>query len=327
MRRREFIALLGGAAAAWPLAARAQQSAMPVIGFLSGQSREPFAPFLTSFHHGLKEADHVEGRTVAIEYRWANGELDQLPALAADLVSRGVSVLVAVAGAPRAAKAATATIPIVCTFGADPVAAGFVATFNRPGGNITGVSQLAYSLGPKRLEALRELLPAVRTIGVLINPSNPDYNSKVDMQQVEGAARSVGQEIEFLTASSEAELETVFAALPRRGVGALLVMADPFFNNRREQIVGLAASTAIPAIYEWRQFAAAGGLMSYGSSIIDAYRHLGVYAGRVLKGENPANLPVIQTVKVELVINLTTAKTLGLSFPPTLLARADEVIE
>ena len=250
----------------------------------------------------------MEGRTVAIEYRWANGELDQLPALAADLVSRGLSVLVAVAGAPRAAKAATATIPIVCTF-------------------ITGVSQLAYSLGPKRLEALRELLPAVRTIGVLINPSNPDYNSKVDMQQVEGAARSVGQEIEFLTASSEAELETVFAALPRRGVGALLVMADPFFNNRREQIVGLAASTAIPAIYEWRQFAAAGGLMSYGSSIIDAYRHLGVYAGRVLKGENPANLPVIQTVKVELVINLTTAKTLGLSFPPTLLARADEVIE
>jgi putative ABC transport system substrate-binding protein len=327
MKRREFIATLGGAAAAWPLAARAQQSAMPVVGFLNGQSPDRFAPYVAAFKKGLGEAGYVEGQNVSIDYRWANGQTDRIAPLAAELAARHPSVIVTTGGGPVAAKAVPATIPVVTLSGGDPVRGGLVASYNRPGGNVTAVSMFAFALGPKRLEILRELFPKAKVIAVLVNTSYPDPEPKKDRQEVETTAHAVGQQINVLDAGNDREIEAAFASLVQRGNDALLVMADPFFNSRREQLVALAARHKVPAIYEWREFAVAGGLMSYGSSITDAYRQVGIYAGKILAGAKPADLPVVQTVKVELVINLITAKALGITVPQTLLARADEVIE
>jgi putative tryptophan/tyrosine transport system substrate-binding protein len=326
MNRRTLIALLGRGAAAWPLMARAQP-AMPVIGFLASYSASGDAATqnATAFRRGLSEIGYVEGRNVMIDYRFAEGNYDRLPELAAELVRRQVNVLVAGGGSGLEAKAATTTIPIVAAIGGDPVSSGHVASLNRPGGNITGVALFAYSLGPKRLEVLRELLPNAKLIAVLANPANIQALS--DTRDVEAAARAAGQHLTVLTATSESEFEPAFAAMVQQRADALLVMADPYFNNRREELIALAARHAIPAIYEWREFATSGGLMSYGSSLADAWRQMGIYAGRILKGEKAADLPIMQAVKVELVINLKTAKALGLTFPITLLGRADEVIE
>jgi putative tryptophan/tyrosine transport system substrate-binding protein len=326
MKRRDFITLLGGATA-WPLATRAQQPGLPVIGFLNGQSPDRWRPFVAAFHQGLGETGYIEGQNVAIEYRWAEGHSDRVPALAAELVRRQVNIITATGGVTTAAKEATPTVPIVVLTGGDPVRAGLVASLNRPGGNVTGVSLFAFSLGPKRLEILRELIPKARVIAVLANPGYSDPEAKFDLEATEAAARAVGQEIRILNATNEREIEPAFASLVQGRDDALLVMADPFFNSRREQLVALAARHVVPAIYEWREFAAAGGLMSYGASITDAYRQVGIYTGKILRGAKPAELPFIQAVRVELILNLKTAKTLGITFPITLLGRADEVIE
>ncbi len=301
---------------------------MPVIGFLNGASSETFAHLAAAFRQGLSEAGYVEGRNVAIEYRWAEGEYDRLPALAAELVRRQVAVIAAGGGvaAALAAKAATTTIPIVFSGGGgDPVKLGLVASLNRPGGNVTGVSILTAALGAKRLGLLRELLPSATLIAVLINPTNP--NSEIQLKDIEEAARTVGQQIFILYASNERDFDAAFAIIVERRAGALVVGADPYFNSRRDQLAGLAARHAIPAMYEQREFAVAGGLASYGTSLTDSFRQVGDYAGRILKGEKPADLPVMQPTRFELVINLKTATALRLTVPPTLLARADEVIE
>jgi putative ABC transport system substrate-binding protein len=324
MRRRDFIGIFGSAAA-WPLAARAQQPAMPVIGFLNGQSRESFAHLVEAFRLGLSERGYVEGRNVAIEYRWAQGDLDRLPWLASDLVNRHVVVLVATGGADRFAKAATATILIVFTTGGEPVRTGLVASFNRPGGNATGVSVFTTVLEAKRIELLRELVPKAALIAVFLDPTFE--GADIQLHEVEAAARAIGQQIRILNVSTDSEMETAFASVTEMRANALAVVGNPFLNSRRNQIVALAARHAIPAIYELREFAAAGGLMSYGPSITDVYRQVGVYTGRILQGEKPADLPVLQPTKFELVINLKTAKTLGLSIPLTLQVAADEVIE
>jgi putative tryptophan/tyrosine transport system substrate-binding protein len=326
MRRREFIALLGGAAA-WPLVARAQQPAMPVIGFLHGGTPQGYVPMMAAFRKSLSEAGYSEGQNVTIELRWAEGRLERLPDLAADLVRRQVSVIFAGGGAEPAlaAKAATSKIPIVFANGVDPVEVGLVASLSRPGGNITGVSFLINTLGPKELEALHDLRPQATVIAALINPDLATTASQ--SQDVEMAARALGLQVRVLHASTERGIETVFASLPQVQTDGLVIGANALFFSRRDQLVGLATRYSVPTVYPWREAVVAGGLMSYGASVAAAYRLAGNYTGRILKGEKAVDLPVQQSTKTELAINLKTARTLGLEVPPTLLARADEVIE
>jgi putative tryptophan/tyrosine transport system substrate-binding protein len=323
MRRREFITLLGGAAA-WVSPARAQEPRR-VIGVLGSSSSDTF-PTLAGFLQRLKDTGFIEGKNISIEWRWAEGQYNRLPSLAGELISRGVAVIVAFdAPAASAAKAATKTIPIVFVTGADPVKTGLVDSFSRPGGNLTGVFVLISTLGPKRLELLRELLPSISTIALLVNPSNPNV---VDAPETEAAANAIGRRLEVLKASTERDLEAAFTTIVARQVGALVVMPDPFLYARREQLVVLAARYGVPTIYPTRDFTEIGGLMSYGTNLsLDLAQQAGTYTGKILRGARPADLPVQQSIRLELVINLKTAKALGLTIPPTLLARADEVIE
>jgi ABC-type uncharacterized transport system substrate-binding protein len=330
MRRRDFITLLGAAAAmssvSWPLAARAQQPAMPVIGFLFSGSLSGYRDLLVAFRKGLGEQGYVEGGNVVIEYRWAEGQFDRLPALAAGLVQRGVAVMVTGGiGSALGARAASATVPLVFLAGDDPVRFGLVASLNRPGGTATGLAWLTSELFAKRLELVRELVPAAAAIGVLINPNSPEFAPQV--KEIETAARTLGQQIKIVNASSESDFDAAFASLVGERAGALIVSNDAFFNSMRERIIALAARHAIPTIYDRREYAAAGGLICYGTSYPAAYRELGVYTGKILHGTKPADLPVEQATKFELVINLNTAKALGLDVPAKLLALADEVIE
>ena len=326
--RREFITLLGSAAVAWPLAARAQQPAMPVVGFLHHGPPEELAPLIAGFRKGLSETGYVEGQSVAIEFRWANNQIDRLPELAADLVRRRVAVIATPLSTPAAlaAKAATASIPIVFGVGTDPVQAGLVPSFNRPGGNVTGIVLLNWELGPKRLGFLHQLLPRAARFAVLVRPDNPDVVEPF-IKEVEMAAAAVGKQIEILTARSNPDIDVAFASLVQKRADGLLVSSDTPFVNRRVQLVGLSLRHAVPAIYPWREAVEIGGLMSYGPNIPDHFRQVGIYVGRVLKGEKPGDLPVQAPTKYELVINLQTAKTIGIEVPATLLATADEVIE
>ena len=327
LNRRESIALVGGAAA-WPLVAHAQQSAMPVIGFLGTISPDRWASRLHAFRQGLSETGYVEGRNVGIEYRWAEGQNDRFPALAADLVRRQVSVIAVPESTPAAfaAKAATTTIPIVFSVGVDPVAVGLVASLNRPGGNLTGVTNLNAEILPKRLELMHELVPTATTIALLVNPSNP-LVAETESRDAQTAARTLGLQLHVLHASTDRDFDTVFASLAQMRAVALVINTDVFFNSRSEQLAALALRHTVPAIYQFHEFAAAGGLMSYGTSIPDIYRQVGIYTGRLLRGKSPADLPVQQATKIELIINLKTARTLGLTVPLSLLGRADEVIE
>jgi putative ABC transport system substrate-binding protein len=328
MRRRDFMTLLGGAAASWPLAARAQQPAMPVIGFLNPSSPDAYADRLRAFRQGLKETGYVEGENVAIEYRWAENQIDRLPALAAELVRRRVTVIAATGGpaAASAAKAATTMIPIVFSVGEDPVRLGLVASLARPGGNLTGINIFIGELVAKRLELLRELVPAATRVAVLVDPADAAY-AETTVMNVEAAARAIGLQIQVVNAGTSREINAAFATFVRERPDALFVSSQSFFNSRRVQLALLAAHHSIPATYAVREYAEAGGLMSYGSNLVDAWRHVGVYAGRILKGAKPADLPVVQASKFELVINAETARMLGLTVPATLLSTADEVIE
>ena len=323
--RRDFITFLGTAAAAWPVVARAQQPAVPVVGFLHGSSAWESTFFVAAFRQGLGESGYVEGSKVIIDYRWAEGHYDRLPVLAADLVRRGVTAIVGNTPATMAAKAVTTTIPIVFSTGSDPVKLGFVASLNRPGRNVTGVSFFSTELEAKRLGILHELVPTATKIAAILNPRYPDVEAQ--LKEVQDAAGALGLQVQILHASSERDLDTAFATLTDWRAEAALVCADPFLFSRRENIVALASRYAVPAIYEQRENALAGGLASYGTNLTNAYHQVGIYTGRILKGEKPADLPVMQSTRFEFVINLKTAKALGLEIPPTLLARADEVIE
>ena len=327
MKRREFIAGLGATSVALPMLASAQQTAMPVIGFLSSASPDTFAPFVAGFHQGLRETGYSEGQNLAVEYRWAFGHYDRLPALAADLVGHRVAVLVTTGGAPSAlaGKGATKSIPVLFITGSDPVILGLVTSLNRPGGNITGVNWFSYEVTAKRLGLLQELLPHANPIGILVNAKGPE--SRAQFTDAQKAARTLGHELILLNASTESEIDTAFETLVRERGNALVVTSDPFFSSQRNQLLALATRHAMPTSYSERGYAAAGGLMSYGARLAESYRQVGLYTGRILKGENPANLPVVQPTKFELVLNLKTAKALGLEIPPSLLARADEVIE
>jgi putative ABC transport system substrate-binding protein len=328
MRRRVFISLLGGAAAssAWPLTARAQQP-MPVIGFLSTRAPDDSEPLVAGFRRGLAENGYTEGQNVRVEYRWALGQYDRMSALAEELVRRPVNVIAATGGEPSAmaAKAATSSIPIIFSLGSDPVKLGLVASYNRPGGNATGVNLLTTTLEPKRLGLLRELMPKATTIGVLLDPNFPPSANQInDLQE---AGRSIGLQIHILRASTDSEIDTAFATIAQQRIPALLVAAAPFFDTRRDKLVALAARHAVPTMYQFREYTLAGGLISYGIDLPDAYRQVGAYAGRILKGAKPADLPVVQPVRFQFVFNLKTAKTLGLEISPNLLSITDEVIE
>jgi putative ABC transport system substrate-binding protein len=327
MKRRTFIGFVGGAAT-WPLAARAQRASAPVIGFLGATSPEGYATFVAGFQRGLKEAGFVDGDNVTTVYRWAEGQYDRLPGLAADLVSRHVSVIVATGGLPSslAAKQATGTIPIVFTLGSDPVKFGLVSSLNRPNGNVTGVTLFAYLLDAKRVELMHELVPGASVVALLVNPNSP---AQADAQyaDVEAAVQKFGQQLVILKAGTDSEIDSAIATVAEKKTSVLLVSADPLFLSRRDQLVALVTRHAIPSIYEWRQFAEAGGLMSYGIDLIDAYRQAGVYVGKILGGAKPGDLPVLQPAKFEFVINLKTARTLGLTVPNTMLVAADQVIE
>ena len=327
MRRREFITFFGSAAVAWPLATRAQQAPMPVIGFLNSGSSDAFRPLVAGFRRGLAEAGYVEGRNVSIEYRWAEGRYDRLPALAAELVRRPVSVIAATGGSVSAlaAKSATSTIPIVFEAGGDPVTLGLVPSLNRPAGNITGVSNFFGTLAAKRLEILRELVPTSTVIATLTNPNNPTSESQ--LADIQAAARVLGLKIYIVKASNERDIEAAFANIVQERVGALTVLADPFLTNYHDQITALAARHTLPAIYSYRQSVISGGLLSYGTDLSDVFRQAGVYTGQILNGAKPTDLPVLQPTKFDLVINLKTAKALGLEIPSKLLFTADEVIE
>ncbi len=326
MRRRDLL-ILGGAAVAWPIAAHAQQKTMPVIGFLSSRSPGEAALLVAAFRQGLNETGYIEGQNLAIEYRWAEGHYDRLPALAADLVERKVAVIAALGGTPsaRSAKNATPTIPIVFSMGDDPVAIGLIASLARPGGNLTGLSFLVTELTPKRLELLIELVPNAKVIALLINPANTGAERSV--RETQEAARAKGVQLPILKAGTESEIDAAFSSLVQLRAGALIVQADPFLDGQREQLVALAARHAVPAIYGFREFAASGGLITYGTSLTAVYRQVGTYVGNILKGANPADLPVQQPTKFELVVNLKTAKALGLTVPQSILARADDMIE
>ena len=326
MHRRDFITLLGASAASWPLAARAQQRAMPLVAFLNSGSPDGYAPMVAAFRQGLKETGYVESQNVAVEYRWAEGQYDRVPAMALELiVGRQVAVIVANFPGVMAIKAAITTIPIVFTTASDPVQRGLVASLARPGGNVTGATQLNVEVSPKRLELAHELAPMATVIAVLVNPTHP--SSETQLRDLQAAARILGVQLHVLHASTERDVETVFPTLAQLRPGALVIGNDTFFTSRAEQLAALALRHAVPAIYQDRPFAAAGGLMSYGGSNTDMYRIAGVYTGRILKGDKPADLPVQQATKVELAINMKTAKTLGLTMPTALLVRADEVIE
>jgi putative ABC transport system substrate-binding protein len=327
VRRRDFIKVVAGSAAAWPLAARAQQSEMPVVGFLGAPSAAPYARYVAAVHQGLKEVGYVEPQNVAMEYRWADGQYERLPALAADLISRRVAVIIPIGGAPAtvAAKAATSTIPIVFNLGADPVELGLVTNLSRPGGNITGIAMMIVEMETKRLELLHELVPASSSLAILLNPSNAQ--AQTQEREAQRAARVVGQQVLVLKASTVHEIEGAFAALVRERAGGLLVGGDTFFTSQAVLFVVLTAHHSIPTVYPVRSFVDAGGLMSYGSNLLDAYRQTGVYAGRVLKGEKPGDLPIARPTTFELIINLKIARALGIAIPTNLLGRADEVIE
>jgi putative ABC transport system substrate-binding protein len=328
MRRRDFFGVLGGSVATWPFVASAQITAVPVVGFLSSATAEGFAPFVAAAKKGLSEAGYSEGRNLAIEYRWASGQYDRLPAMAADLVQHRVAAIIATGStAPaQAAKASTNSIPIVFVSGGDPVKAGLVASLNRPGGNVTGVSMIYSALVQKRLELLFKLAPKTATVGVLVNPNYPEAD--LQRRELKEAAEAIKQQtIHVVSAASESDIDAAFETLVQQNVDALLVANDPYFDSRRDQIAALAARHTMPAIYSGREYAAAGGLMSYGASITESFHQAGVYTARILKGEKPSDLPVMQPTKFELVINLKVAKTLGLDVPPALLAIVDDVIE
>jgi putative tryptophan/tyrosine transport system substrate-binding protein len=326
MRRRDFITLLGGAGA-WPLSARAQQPAMPVIGFLASGSRAPYQPQVAAFLQGLKDTGYTAGSNVGIEYRWAEGQYERLPELASELVRRHVSVIAAMGGVTSvaAAKGATTTIPIVFQVGVDPTASGLVPSLNRPGGNVTGFTMLSREVGPKRVEVLHQMIPTATTLALVVNPTSP--LAEAVSKELVAAAGMLGVRMQVLNASTDSELDAAFATAAQLRAGGLAIEIDPFFTSRMEQLAAMALRRAVPAIYQFREFAAAGGLMSYGASIADQYRQVGIYVGRVLKGEKPGDLPVQQATKVELIVNLKTAKALGIDVPPALLIRADELIE